>query len=58
MQIELWRDKDGFRFLAEDNEFDLTDEAFDRLVLSLESARAMDAEGDYRIIHLDLPEEE
>jgi hypothetical protein len=58
MQIEIWRDADGYRLLFEDNEFDLTVEAFGKLVESLAASYAMDEEGDYRQLCLDLAEDE
>lgn len=58
MRIEIWRDQEGFRLLFEDNEFDLSAVAFDQLARALDSARLMDEVGDYRVLMLDLSEEE
>ena len=56
MIIEVWKDSEGYRITCQEAEFDLSSEAFDKLLNSLHGAR--DEDNDYRIIHLDLPEEE
>lgn len=58
MTIEIWRDVDGYRLAFESNEFDLTAAAFDKLLGFLGAARMMDEVGDYRVLTLDLSEEE
>lgn len=57
MKIEMWKDEDGYRVVMEDSEFDLTSPAFASLVEMLDQARAMD-DGEYRVVALDLSEEE
>lgn len=56
MQIEVWKDDNGYRIDLEDPSFELTHEAFTSLIAILDDCRAM--EEPYKVIMLDLEESE
>lgn len=56
MKIEIWKDQNGYQLELEDAKFELTTAAFQTLLEQLTESLEMDS--DYRVIMLDLAEDE